>query len=140
MCLIVSAKAKIRRANKERVCYKVLRKDGEQLRAPYFGTSYEVGIVAFSDKALVFKPISNYQLYDNKLMVEEGLHSYIDVHDAFEQLASLSFAYEDVYVIAECTIPVGAHYVAGKTFEGTKSIVSDKLIVERIFLKLCENQ
>ncbi len=59
MCLIVSGKSKIRRSNKERVCYKVLRKDGEQLRAPYFGSTYEIGVVACSNKPMNFHPLGD---------------------------------------------------------------------------------
>lgn len=137
MCLIVNAKAKIRRANKERVCYKILRKDGEQLLAPYFGTAYEVGVVVNLNKPLKLLAKGDelcwFPVDDNTLRIDEGLHSYVDVFDAMCHLSALCFSYEDKYVVAECKIPLGAHYVEGETVGGNKAYVSDKLIVERIF-------
>ena len=135
MCLIVSAKAKIRRANKERVCYKVLRKDGEQLRAPYMGTTYKVGNVVCSHKPLrLYHDVYHKTFSDDRQISKSGLHTFVNFEDALYLMSSLDFYYcqNSLYVIAECKIPVGANYVIGRETKGTQCYVSDKLIVERI--------
>ncbi len=136
MCLICSRNAKIRRANKALICYKVLRKDGEYLRAPYFETTYEIGSVVSSNKPLRLLNLGKddyLRLDTDEKRIEEGLHTYKNVFDAMMQMAELNLVYGVLYVVAECKIPIGARYVEGRMlFSEKKTYVSDKLIVEKL--------
>lgn len=113
---------RIRTAKKDIVCYKFLRRKGEQLITPYQYTFVEIG-----------------ETYDSKLRkdfqgdIEEGLHSFkrLKAVDSFVEDNYYKTLYSSI-VIVKCIIPKGSTYYKGR-YASSTCYASDTLKYVEIF-------
>lgn len=128
MCLTLNSDSEIKIAEKDIVCYKILRKDSEvYATSPYFGFEYIVGATYKIDEKLKI-----FCGYEHKF-VREGFHSF----ERFESAKAFllytqrrQFCPE--YCIYKCIIPKGTKMVYGY-FGGRSSIASEAIkIIEKI--------
>jgi hypothetical protein len=107
-------------ANEDIVCYKRLTRDGDKFITPYRHTKVEIG-KTYGSK-LKFDELSR--------TVDKGLHSYA-VINSIDKDIYLCDIVNKKYAVAECIIPKGSKYFAGK-FGFEPSFASDKIIYDRI--------
>lgn len=110
MCLIIRKNAKVKTAEKDIVCYKVVEKGAKSGYAtPFFNMPISIG-EEYGDVSLEKK--------DNihGIVVEEGYHSLKTFEDAADYTAMLMLLHQfHHFTIVKCVIPKGAKYYDGRT-------------------------
>lgn len=132
MCMIVGKDAKIKRAEKDIECYKVLRRgEGGVLRSPYMNSEYVIGEEKALGDSECIEIETVYCFEDGLRIVYRGLHTYADYHDA------LSYCMGSCESVFKCVIPKGALYADG--FDDSifceHAYASDRLRVVRECMK-----
>ena len=128
MCLILKDDSKIVIADKDIVCYKVLRvfsKGG--IESPFQEFRYEIGETYHTDKRL--KKIRDHA--NGVYVIKKGFHSFPHHIDAvsFNKESLLYTLNSKVY---KCIIPKGTRMIFGD-FVGMPSIASEAIkIIERV--------
>lgn len=127
MCLTLNSDSEIKIAEKDIICYKILREDSEVYAiSPYFDFEYIVGATYKINKKLKIRFGDNYEGDDSKF-VEEGFHSFERLQSAMDFLYSRRKFFSRCRVY-ECVIPKGATVIYGRFCEFS-AIVSDVIKV-----------
>ena len=120
MCLTLTSDSKIVVADKDIVCYKILRKDFELFAtSPYFGFQYIVGVTYKIDGKLKI-----FCGYEHKF-VREGFHSFERFQSA-KAFLYLRRKFLPGYCIYKCIIPKGTRMIFGD-FSDFSSIASEAI-------------
>ena len=110
MCLKVRKNAKVKTAEKDIVCYKVVEKGAKSgYVTPFFNMPISIG-EEYGDVSLEKKD----NIY-NEIVVEEGYHSLKTFEDAANYTAMLTLVHQVSFTIVKCVIPKGAKYYDGMT-------------------------
>lgn len=125
MCLKIRKNAKVKTAEKDIVCYKVVEKRAKYgYVTPFFNMPISIG-EEYGDVSLEKKD----NIYE--IVVEEGYHSLKTFEDAADYTAMLMLVHRVCFTIIKCVIPKGAKYYNGWTpIFGCKlynSYASDKI-------------
>lgn len=144
MCLVITKFNKLKVAQEDIKCYKILYKSiihPDLLAAQFQNFNYELGktystnmSVSYDCSAygLSFFRYTFYKLFNNFLDVKgvnQGFHSYVKLKNAInERNANLNYK---SLIIVECIIPKGAKYYKGKylCYDG---YVSDSIKINKI--------
>lgn len=138
MCLIVSTDTKVKIAQEDIVCYKIVKKLPQRVNEPqvyaseFMNFKYELGVLNNLGTSLAICTSSI-----GKYIVKDGFHSFTFHFDAYFQMkqylkrfSSRYDSYYDTYCIVRCIIPKGAEYVEG-FYNNCQSIVSNKIICKK---------
>lgn len=110
MCLKIRKNAKVKTAEKDIVCYKVVEKRVKSgYVTPFFNMPISIG-EEYGDVSLEKKD----NMYE-EIVVEEGYHSLKTFEDAADYTAMLMLAHQVCFTIIKCVIPKGAKYYDGRT-------------------------
>lgn len=144
MCLVITRFNKLKIAQEDIKCYKILFKSGTHpglYYAPYQVFNYELGEIYFTDMSvsydcntfgLSFFRYMFYNLFNNLLDVKginQGFHSFVNLKDAIKERNS-DVDYKRL-VICECIIPKGAKYYKG-AYSNYDGYVSDSIKINKI--------
>ena len=127
MCLILTENSKLKIADEDIVCYKVMRKPlipGRIYRSEYYNYPYEVGNL--EDVGCISIVTND----EDESIVKEGFHSFAYKEDAYTYDENRHRFDEVSYTVVECTIPKGATYIKGM-FMGYSSYASNKIICKK---------
>jgi len=125
MCLKIRKNAKVKTAEKDIVCYKVVEKLAKSgYVTPFFNMPISIG-EEYGDVSLEKKG----NIYE--VVVEEGYHSLKTFEDAANYAAMLMLVRHVSFTIIKCVIPKGAKYYDGMTpifgYKLYNSYASDKI-------------
>jgi len=112
MCFIVSIKIEYT-ADKDIVCYKIVRLEGKKIFSAYRGSLYYLN-----------KKRRTIKLSNDFYVIHKGYHSYINLHHL-----NLHHRVNDPYTMVECIIPKGSKYYINES-EG--EYVSSSIIITEI--------
>ena len=144
MCLVITKFNKLKVAQKDIKCYKILFKSSVRpglFYAPYQLFNYELGVTYFTNISvsyncntfgLSFFRYIFYNLFDKFLDVKgvnQGFHSYLNLKNAIKE-KNEDLNHEEL-VICECIIPKGSKYYKG-TYMHYNGYVSDSIKINKI--------
>lgn len=144
MCLVITKFNKLKIAQEDIKCYKILFKSSVRqglFYAPYQLFNYELGVTYFTNISvsyncntfgLSFFRYIFYKFFNDFLDVKgvnQGFHSFVNLKNAIEERNS-DVDYKRL-VIGECIIPKGAKYYKG-TYLSYDGYVSDSIKINKI--------
>lgn len=109
MCLHIELDTKVKIANKDIVCYKVVEKikNYKTTSSDYLFTPYRKMEVKIGEEYETY-------LRSYYLEVNEGFHSFVSLKDAIAEKKYWKYWVTHEYEIVKCIIPKGAEYYKGR--------------------------
>jgi len=144
MCLTLTENSKLKVAEEDIVCYKVvLRQYSGVYRSEFYAYLYETGVLnkhPFGDITITTLPrITTYRsanfnqqvIAGYEQVVERGFHSFTCKKDAYKYagcvINRMFHGISKDVVVVKCIIPKGANYIEG-TYSEYPNYVSNKII------------
>lgn len=143
MCLVITKFNKLKVAQEDIKCYKILYKSvhSDMYYAPYQNFIYMLGETYFTNMSvsydcniygLSFFKFMLYYFFNNLLDIKgvnQGFHSYVNLKNAIKE-RNEDLNHEEL-VICECIIPKGSKYYKG-TYMHYNGYVSDNIRINKI--------
>lgn len=141
MCLTLTENSKLKVAEENIICYKVVHRLQPGIyMSEFYNYLYETGtlnVSPFDDTTITTRPCItgyrsikfDYRVIGYEQIVERGFHSFTCKEDAYKyaKIVASRVLGEITTVVVKYIIPKGANYIEG-TYEEYPNYVSDKII------------
>ena len=135
MCTYLN-EVKLETAEKDIEVFKIVKKDGDKLIAPFQGTEYPSNKIE-SEVVVEYEDLDGYTL--NK--ISKGIHSYVSETYATYVLNTMADYYDCIFILYKAIIPKGSSFYRGYAdvfynhkneifVGGARVICSNKLIIK----------